>query len=118
MVSLDINDSSTWPFLISFDKYEEGRVYQGMSQLSIRPGTTVVNEAMALALTDATGQATQQSSFMTFSLNDSATTTRLIIEIPDENYANNLGNGVLFKADASSSFTYQGEDQTDYDRCV
>ncbi|MFP7365287.1 CotH kinase family protein [Corynebacterium callunae] len=115
MMSLDINDSSTWPFLISFDKYEEGRVYQGMSQLSIRPGTTVVNEALALALTDATGQATQQSSFMSFSLNDSATTTRLIIEIPDENYADSLGNGVLFKADASSSFTYQGEDQTDYE---
>lgn len=115
MTSVDADDVSTWPLLISFDKYEDGRVYQGMSQLALRPGTTVINEAMALALTAETGQVSQQSSFTTFSLNDEPSTTRLLLEHPDENYADELGNGVLFKADSNSSFTYQGEDQTEYD---
>lgn len=115
MTSVDADDVSTWPLLISFDKYEDGRVYQGMTQLALRPGTTVVNEAMALALTAETGQVSQQSSFTTFSLNDEPSTTRLLLEHPDENYADALGNGVLFKADSNSSFTYQGEDQTEYD---
>ncbi|WP_167382154.1 CotH kinase family protein [Corynebacterium suranareeae] len=115
MTSVDADDVSTWPLLISFDKYEEGRVYQGMSQIALRPGTTVINEAMALALTAETGQVSQQSSFTTFTLNDEPSTTRLLLEHPDEYYANELGNGVLFKADSSSSFTYQGEDQTEYD---
>ena len=115
MTSVDADDVSTWPLLISFDKYEDGRVYQGMTQLALRPGTTVVNEAMALALTAETGQVSQQSSFTTFSLNDEPSTTRLLLEHPDENYADALGNGVLFKADSDSSFTYQGDDQTEYD---
>lgn len=115
MTSVDADDVSTWPLLISFDKYEDGRVYQGMTQLALRPGTTVVSEAMALALTAETGQVSQQSSFTTFSLNDEPSTTRLLLEHPDENYADALGNGVLFKADSNSSFTYQGEDQTEYD---
>lgn len=115
MTLVDADDVSTWPLLISFDKYEDGRVYQGMTQLALRPGTTVVNEAMALALTAETGQVSQQSSFTTFSLNDEPSTTRLLLEHPDENYADALGNGVLFKADSNSSFTYQGEDQTEYD---
>lgn len=115
MTSVDADDVSTWPLLISFDKYEDGRVYQGMTQLALRPGTTVVNEAMALALTAETGQVSQQSSFTTFLLNDEPSTTRLLLEHPDENYADELGNGVLFKADSNSSFTYQGDDQTEYD---
>ncbi|MDK8759903.1 CotH kinase family protein [Corynebacterium sp. MSK151] len=108
------DDASTYPLLLSFDKYQEGRTYQGMSQLSVRPGTDTLSEALALNLTAQTDQVSQQGAFVTYSVNDSDTTTRLVIENPDENYADELGNGVLFKADAQSKFSYQGDDQSDY----
>lgn len=107
-------DPSTWPLLISFDKYYEGRVYQGRTEISIRPGTPVLNEATSLSLTAQTGQPTQSYSYATYSINGGTATTRLVLEIPDENYANSLGNGILYKADAESSFSYQGDDQTTY----
>ncbi|MGK8361219.1 CotH kinase family protein [Corynebacterium amycolatum] len=108
------DDASTYPLLLSFDKYQEGRTYQGMSQLSVRPGTDALSEALALDLTAKTDQVSQQGAFVTYSVNDSDTTTRLVIENPDENYADELGNGVLFKADSQSKFSYQGDDQSDY----
>ncbi|MGD7003381.1 CotH kinase family protein [Corynebacterium halotolerans] len=114
-VGIDESDPATYPLLISFDHYVEGRVYQGRSELSLRPGTPSLNEATALSLTAATGQPTQDFGYVTYSVNDSATTTRLVLENPDENYAAELGNGILYKADATSSFTYQGEDQTEYE---
>ncbi|MDO4910035.1 MAG: CotH kinase family protein [Corynebacterium sp.] len=111
---IDINDPSTWPILISFDKYQKGRVYQGMTEISIRPGIPSVNEYEAVKVTEASNQATQNVGFTTLSVNGGATTTRLIIQIPDENYAASLGNGILFKAKADSNFSYQGDDQTTY----
>ncbi|RZL26690.1 CotH kinase family protein [Rhodococcus globerulus] len=116
MVSLSADDPASLPFLISFDKNVSGRAYQGMTQLSIRPGSPVLNEAMALSLTAESGQPTQRYSYAVYSVNGSETQTRLILEHPDEGYANSLfdSDGVLYKADANSSFTYQGDDQTTY----
>ncbi len=87
-----------------------------MTQLSVRPGSPVLNEAMALSLTDATDQPTQRYAYTVYSVNGSATATRLLLEHPDESYANSLfdSDGYLYKADASSSFTYVGDDQADY----
>ena len=72
----------------------------------------VLNEALALALTAASGQATQRYASTTYSINGSATQSRLLVENPDEAYADSLFDteGVLYKADAESSFTYQGDD--------
>lgn len=111
---IEIDDPSTWPILISFDKYYEGRVYQGMTRISIRPGIPSVNEYEAVKVTAASDQTTQSVGYSTVSINGGASTTRLIIQIPDEYYADSLGNGVLFKATADSDFSYQGDDQTSY----
>ncbi len=102
--------------LIRFDKFVEGRAYQGMTELSVRPGSPVLNEATALSLTAESGQATQRYSYATYSVNGGATQTRLLLGHPDDGYANSLFDdpGVLYKADANSSFTYQGDDQTTY----
>lgn len=43
------------PLLIDFDKYVDGQTYEGLTQLSLRPGSPVLNEALALALTEASG---------------------------------------------------------------
>ncbi|MFC9836586.1 CotH kinase family protein [Rhodococcus sp. NPDC127530] len=116
MVTLSAEDPASLPLLISFDRYVSGRAYQGMTQLSVRPGSPVLNEAVSLSLTAESGQPTQRYAYTTYSVNGSPTQTRLVLEHPDEGYANSLfdSDGVLYKADANSSFTYQGDDQTTY----
>ncbi|MDI9914489.1 CotH kinase family protein [Rhodococcus sp. IEGM 1379] len=110
------DDPTSLPLLISFDENAEGRAYQGMTELSVRPGSPVVNEAMALSLTADTEQPTQRYAYTVYSINDSATSTRLLLEHPDDAYANSLfdSDGYLYKADANSRFTYAGDDQTAY----
>ena len=105
------------PLLIDFGKYVDGQTYQGLTQLSLRPGSPVLNEALALALTEASGQVTQRYACTTYSVNGSATQTRLLVENPDEAYADSLFDnaGVLYKSDAESSFTYQGDDLATYE---
>ncbi|MGW5386370.1 CotH kinase family protein [Nocardia sp. NPDC003963] len=109
-------DPTSLPLLISFDENESGRAYQGMTELSVRPGTPVLNEAMSLSLTAETGQSTQRYAYTTYSINDSAATTRLLLEHPDDGYANSLfdSDGYLYKADANSRFEYAGDDQSAY----
>ena len=113
---ISADDPSTLPLLISFDRNYEGRAYQGLTELSIRPGTPVLNEAVALDRTAATGQASQRYAYSEYSINDGATTTRLVLEHPDDGYADSLfdGAGYLYKADSSSRFEYVGEDQSAY----
>lgn len=112
----DPEDPTSLPLLISFDENAEGRAYQGMTELSVRPGSPVLNEAMALSLTAETDQPTQRYAYTVYSVNDSATTTRLVLEHPDDTYANSLfdSNGYLYKADASSRLEYVGDDQSSY----
>ena len=114
-ISSDVPESL--PLLIDFDKYVDGQTYQGLTQLSLRPGSPVLNEALALALTEASGQPTQRYAYTTYSVNGSATQTRLLVENPDEAYADSLFDtaGVLYKSDAESSFTYQGDDLATYE---
>lgn len=113
MASAD--DPTTLPLLIKFDENAAGRGYQGMTELSVRPGTPVLNEAMALSLTSATGQPTQRYGYATYTINGK-TTTRLLLEHPDDAYAESLfeSDGYLYKADANSRFEYVGEDQSAY----
>ncbi|MBT2534881.1 CotH kinase family protein [Arthrobacter sp. ISL-69] len=114
-ISSDVPESL--PLLIDFDKYVDGQTYQGLTQLSLRPGSPVLNEALALALTEASGQATQRYAYTTYSVNGSTTQTRLLVENPDKAYADALFDtpGVLYKSDAESSFTYQGDDLATYE---
>ncbi|MGV9862959.1 CotH kinase family protein [Rhodococcus koreensis] len=116
MTAISEDDPTSLPLLISFDRNAEGRAYQGMTELSVRPGTPVLNEAMALSLTAETGQPSQRYAYTVYSIWDSATATRLVLEHPDESYANSLfdSDGYLYKADANSRFTYVGDDQANY----
>ncbi|MFD1814407.1 CotH kinase family protein [Rhodococcus gannanensis] len=110
------DDPTSLPLLISFDENESGRAYQGLTEISIRPGSPVLNEAMSLSLTAETDQASQRYTYAVYSVNNSATTTRLLLEHPDDLYANTLfdSDGYLYKADANSRFEYVGDDQSDY----
>ncbi|WP_425863924.1 CotH kinase family protein [Arthrobacter sp. TWP1-1] len=115
--NISSDDPASLPLLIRFDKYVDGIQYEGLTQLALRPGSPVINEALALSLTAATDQITQRYAYTTYSVNGSATKTRLLLENPEETYAEGLldGNGVLFKADADSKFSYQGDDLATYE---
>lgn len=108
-------DPTTLPLLISLDENAEGRGYQGLTELSVRPGTPVLNEALALSLTAATEQPSQRYAYATYTINGQ-TTTRLLLEHPDESYANSIfdSDGYLYKADANSRMEYRGADQSQY----
>lgn len=112
---IDENDPTTWPLLINFDKYVDGQTYNGMTQIALRSGVPSVNEAAALTATAMTGQASQQFGYVTYSVNGGDTLTRIMLVNPDENYAANLGDGILYKSDSESSFTYQGDDASTYE---
>ncbi|WP_436975399.1 CotH kinase family protein [Nocardia asteroides] len=116
MVTLDADDPTSLPLLLSFNEYADGRAYQGMTELSIRPGSPVLNEAVALAITAETGQPSQRFGYVVYTVNGAPSQTRLVLEHPDESYADALddGDGVLYKITADASFSYQGDDQTTY----
>ncbi|WNG86942.1 CotH kinase family protein [Mycobacterium sp. ITM-2016-00317] len=112
-VSADVPTSL--PLLISFDENADGRGYQGRTELTVRPGTSMLNEALALSLTAGTGQPTQRYAHVRYSINGD-TTTKLVLEHPDDTYANTLyeSAGYLYKARAGSQFKYRGSDQSIY----
>ncbi|BBY87891.1 hypothetical protein MTOK_36730 [Mycolicibacterium tokaiense] len=109
------DDPTSLPLLIKFNRNADGRGYQGMTELSLRPGTPVLNEALALSLTAKTGQPTQRYTYAAYTVNGE-TTTRLLLEHPDDTYANTLfdSDGYLYKADANSRLEYRGSDQSEY----
>lgn len=115
VASASADDPTTLPLLIKFDENAEGRGYQGLTELSVRPGTPVLNEALALSLTAESGQATQGYTYATYTINGQ-TTTRLLLEHPDDTYAQTLfeADGYLYKADANSRLEYRGTDQSEY----
>lgn len=109
------DDPTSLPLLISFDENADGRGYQGLTELSVRPGAPVLNESLALSLTGASGQPSQRYAYATYTLNGQST-TRLLLEHPDETYANSLFNsdGYLYKARAGSRLEFAGTDQSKY----
>jgi len=118
--TLKAEEPETLPWLIRFDEFVEGRRYQGHREVAMRVAgmggaTTVVNEALSLNLLDAVGAVAQRYAYSSFTVNDRPTTARLLVEHPDENFADEIdGSGVLYKSLASSQFTDQGDDPTDY----
>jgi spore coat protein CotH len=91
--------------------------HQGRREFVVRSNntTTALNEAVALDLLGAAGLATQQAALVALTVNDSEPMLRLVIESPDDGWADaNLGEGALFKADASGNYTYRGDDPDDY----
>ncbi|MDI1460743.1 CotH kinase family protein [Catellatospora sp. KI3] len=118
--SLDSSRPEELPWLMSFDEFVDGRRYQGRSEIAVRVagmggGSTVVNEAVSLSVLAAAGQPTQRYTYAGFRVNGAPAKARLLVEHPDEDFADGLGNGVLYKSLATSQFTYQGEDPTEYE---
>ncbi|MYV45535.1 CotH kinase family protein [Streptomyces sp. SID2888] len=108
------------PWLVKVDEFVEGRAYQGEREISLRPGSNgqvPLNEALSLSLIGKSGQKAERYAFTELTVNNRPSATRLMVESPDTDYAEDVtdGHGVLYKAKAGGSFTYRGDDPTDYE---
>ncbi|ADH67245.1 CotH kinase family protein [Nocardiopsis dassonvillei] len=118
-VTLSEDEPENLPWLISFEEFVSGRAYQGHTEIALRPATatsdTALNEALALELTAAAGQTTQDYTFTSFAVNGGEGVPRLLLDAPDAAWADGYGDGVLYKGRAGGSFDYLGGDATDYE---
>ncbi len=115
--ALQAGEPEHLPWLIRFDEYVEGRRYQGHRELALRAGDTrlLLNEALSLDLLAVAGEVAPEFAYPTVRLNDRPATVRLLVEHPDEQYADEIaGRGVLYEASATASFSDQGPDPTAY----
>ncbi|MFC6019300.1 CotH kinase family protein [Plantactinospora solaniradicis] len=118
--SLKAEEPENLPWLIRFDEFVEGRRYQGHREVAVRVsgmggGPTVLNEAVSLHVLAAAGETAQRYAYSSFTVNNRPTTARLVVEHPDEGFADTLGgDGVLYKSLATGQFTDQGDDPTSY----
>ena len=119
MTQLFEDNPEELPWLISFDEYEEGRAYQGMTEIALRPAASgsdvAINEALALQLTADSGQITQDYTFTSVTVNGSESAARIVVDAPDTELADELDSGVLYKARAGGSLDYVGDDPTEYE---
>lgn len=119
MTQLFEDNPEELPWLVSFDEYEEGRAYQGMTEIALRPAASgsevAINEALALELTAESGQITQDYTFTSVTVNGSESAARIVVDTPDTEWADELGSGILTKARAGGSLDYVGDDPTEYE---
>jgi spore coat protein CotH len=116
-VALSVDKPESMPWLISFDEFIDGQRYEGFEQLALRPASGAgLAEALALGLVGAAGEPTQRSTYASLTVNGGAAALRLVVEIPDSEYAddNFTGDGVLYKALSTGRFTYLGDDPLSY----
>jgi spore coat protein CotH len=116
-VTLSADKPESLPWLISFDEFVSGQRYEGYEQLALRPASGAgLAEALALDLVGITGEPTQRSTYTSLSVNSAAAVLRLVVEIPDSQYAddNFTTDGVLYKALSTGSFRYLGDDPLAY----
>lgn len=119
MANVSFAEPSSLPLLLSFNHFIKGRGYQGLGELAVRPVVgkgANLNEALALKLVAESGQPSQRFTWVRFRLGGGEVTTRLLVENPDQGYAERLGfgEGVLFKSRSSNRFAYVGDDPTSY----
>lgn len=112
------SDPASLPWIIRLDKYVDGQNHQGSTEFVIRGNTsaTSLNEALALDLLDATGLAAQEAVATSFSVEGGDATLRLMVENPDDAWMEReLGDGLLYKAEAGGDYSYRGTDTAAYE---
>ena len=107
------------PWLVRLDEFVEDQDLDGLTELVIRSNSseTALNEAVALDLLGQAGLATQRSTHVRLSVNDSDEVLRLVIENPNDEWdARAFENpGILYKAESGGDYRYRGDDAEAYD---
>lgn len=117
--STDSLNAEELPWVIRLDKYVDDQAYLGRTRFVIRKNNTEssMNEALALAMLEEAGVATQASAFTRFTVNGSAEKLTLVVDVPDDDLwtEEQFGaNGLLYKAEAGGDYSYRGTEATDY----
>jgi len=105
------------PWLMRLDKYVDDQSHDGLTEFVVRSSSTetALNEAVSVGLLAAAGLATQRAAAVEFTVNDRPARLRLVLENPNEDWMSaNLGDGKLYKADASGNYSYRGDDPASY----
>ncbi|GAA5028809.1 CotH kinase family protein [Microbacterium fluvii] len=105
------------PWLVRLDKYVDGQNHDGTTELVVRGNSseTALNEAVALGMLAEAGLASQQAIAVRFSADGSDERLRLVIENPDDGWMEReLGDGMLYKAEAGGDYSYRGDDADAY----
>lgn len=112
-------DPGDLPWLIDLDKFVDGQSLDGWERFVIRSSTTEtsLNEAVALALLEEAGLASEEAVSISFSANDSGSTLRLMVQDLDDRWdeATFGTDGTLYKAEAGGDYSYRGDDPEAYD---
>lgn len=84
--STDSLNAEELPWVIRLDKYMDDQAYLGRTRFVIRKNNTEssMNEALALAMLEEAGVATQASAFTRFTVNGSAEKLTLVVDVPDD----------------------------------
>ena len=117
--STDSLNAEELPWVIRLDKYVDDQAYLGRTRFVIRKNNTEssMNEALALAMLEEAGVATQASAFTRFTVNGSAEKLTLVVDVPDDDLWTEEpfgANGLLYKAEAGGDYSYRGTEATDY----
>lgn len=109
----------TLPWLIDLDRNVDNQNHGGTSELVVRSNTTesALNEAVALRLLERAGLASEDATYVRFSVNGSEDVLKLVIENPDDAWmAENFDiTGALYKAESTGDYSYRGDDPKSYD---
>ncbi|MBN1319936.1 MAG: CotH kinase family protein [Thermoleophilia bacterium] len=109
----------TLPWLIDLDKNVDNQNHEGVVELAVRSNTseTALNEAVSLALLREAGLASEEATYVSFSINGRGPRLRLVIENPDDLWmADEFDiSGALYKAESTGDYSYRGEDPDSYD---
>lgn len=111
------DDAEDLPWIIRLDKFVAGQNLDGATEFVVRGNSseTSLNEALALDLLDASGLAAEQAIAVRFSAGGSEPTLRLVVENPGDEWAESeLGDVLLYKAEAGGDYSYRGDDEEAY----
>lgn len=111
-------DPQDLPWLIRLDKYVDGQNDGGTTELVVRGNSseTSLNEALALDILEQAGLASEQAIAVRFSAAGSDEALRLVVENPDDQWMQEeLGDGLLYKAEAGGDYSYRGDDPASYE---
>ncbi|MEX0663250.1 MAG: CotH kinase family protein [Acidimicrobiia bacterium] len=111
------------PMLLRFDQFLPGQRYQSVNELALRAGSlgdsTQLTELLANLLTKESGQHYLRTSTAGMSFNDSREGYFLLVEHPDDYWAQRMIPGRLepavYKAVPGASFHYVGDDLARYE---
>lgn len=117
--SVSADDPASLPWLIDLDQFVDGQRHGDVVEFVVRSNNseTALSEAVALALLEQVGLASQDAVAVRFRANGGDEALRLVIENPDDAWMADAfdASGALYKAESGGDYSYRGGDPDAYD---